>query len=103
MESPNARIPIGLVEHFLERNRVNILDQWRDFYRESCSGSRKEKPAVVTVSHFASNQQCLPDWKDLNSETFRDHWLDHGAGTCGDWDVGVSRYHHFSLLLLEES
>ena len=85
MDDPDARIPIGLVDHFLERNRVNILDPWRDMMLESSNDddddNTQQPTAVVTVSHFAPNQQCLPDWKDLRSKEFlTDQWLDHGAG-----------------------
>jgi hypothetical protein len=76
MGPPNDRIPLGLAEYFLKRNRVNIIEPWRAMLIEN---DIKAAP-VVTVSHFAPNQQCLPDWKDLKSEKFRtDAWLDHGA------------------------
>lgn len=83
MESPNARIPLGLTEYFLERNRVNILEPWRALIDAEGSATQAVLPAVpvVTVSHFAPNQQCLPDWKDLESREFlTGAWLDHGAG-----------------------
>ena len=81
LDSPNARIPVGLVEYFLNRNRVNILDPWRDLVSQQVNNNPEQPFAtVITVSHFASNQQSLPDWKDLHANEFRSHWLDHGAG-----------------------
>jgi predicted phosphodiesterase len=104
--SPNARIPQGLVEHFLARNQKHVLDPWRHHIaaaagrsaaaaaaalspqeEEQKTNSSSSSPSssstmVITVSHFAPNQQCLPDWKDLSATTFQtDRWLDHGAGT----------------------
>lgn len=78
MKAPNARIPLGLTEFFLERNRVNILDPWRELLARM---DALKSAQLLTVSHFAPNKQCLPDWKDLESSTFlTDAWLDHGAG-----------------------
>jgi predicted phosphodiesterase len=75
--APNHRIPLGLTEYFLERNEKNILMPWRDLL----STDPSMIAPVVTVSHFAPNQQCLPDWKDLSARSFQvDRWLDHGAG-----------------------
>lgn len=82
LDSVNARIPIGLVEYFIARNRVNILDLWREKLLRDERENSDIRSAVVTVSHFASNQQCLPDWKDLSVNKFMtNQWLDHGAGT----------------------
>lgn len=86
LPSPNDRIPEGLTEFFLDQNRREILKPWQDFLNTDSStensGTHAERPAVISVSHFAPNQQCLPDWKDLQSPTFQtDQWLDHGAGT----------------------
>jgi Calcineurin-like phosphoesterase len=78
MKSPNARIPRGLVEYFLEHNRMHTLEPWNAFLQ---SHPEFQAPSI-TVSHFAPNQQCLPDWKDLRATTFQtDAWLDHGAAT----------------------
>jgi predicted phosphodiesterase len=78
MISPNARIPQGLVEYFLQQNRIHILQPWNALLRRS---PELQAPSI-TVSHFAPNQQCLPDWKDLQASTFQtDAWLDHGAAT----------------------
>lgn len=76
MGPPNERIPLGLTEYFLKRNRANIIEPWIEMLTDIVI----QAAPVVTVSHFAPNQQCLPDWKDLESKQFRtDSWLDHGA------------------------
>lgn len=63
----NARIPTGLVEHFLDSNidKLALVSNATN---------------VMTVSHFLPNVQTLPDWKDLESTEFQMQWLDHGAG-----------------------
>lgn len=84
------KIPLGLTELLLERNRRTVL---RPFYKHFAKQQRKWQQlhtttsktkatvGVMTVSHFLPNQQCLPDWKDVKSETFdRDTWLNHGGG-----------------------
>jgi hypothetical protein len=65
----NARIPKGLAEHCLEQNtrQFKLLDAY-------------STSALMTVSHFLPNKQSLPDWLDLNQDTFNLDWLDHGAG-----------------------
>lgn len=69
-ESPNSRIPIGLVEFFVGRNRENLAGLDLELSSSIC-----------TVSHFLPNVQCLPDWADLESPVFLlDKWLEHGAG-----------------------
>lgn len=76
---PNARIPQGLVDYFLARNQKYIFDPWRRHVEEHPDASTS---SVITVSHFAPNFQCLPDWMDLSATRFQtDMWLDHGAGT----------------------
>lgn len=65
-----GRIPSGLVEYFLECNQEQFL-------------SKLPSPidgTLITVSHFASNSQSLPDWKNLSATSFDLDWLDHGAG-----------------------
>jgi predicted phosphodiesterase len=80
-ESTNSKIPVGLVDYFLKRNRSYLrkLD-----LQQTDSGSAvdlQSQPAgLMTVSHFLPNPQCLPDWADLESPKFAiDEWLDHGA------------------------
>jgi Calcineurin-like phosphoesterase len=86
-----ARIPHGVANYFLECNRVNVWQPWqrhvtaaRTFHNDGVDQRPLASPMqplnVITVSHFLPNQQCLPDWKDLQSPTFSDAWLDHGAG-----------------------
>lgn len=75
--SDNPRIPMGLNDMFLQRNQDNL-----EFVaRQIRSSSHRAPPtSVMTVSHFLPNQQCLPDWKDVNAPRFlRSEWLDHGA------------------------
>jgi predicted phosphodiesterase len=77
LSSPQARIPMGLTEYFLERNRRHILRPWQHQWLN-------QYPAdfIVTASHFLPNSQSLPDWLDLNADQFDvNRWLDHGAGT----------------------
>ena len=75
---PNSRIPQGLVEFFLQLNQDNIILPFQQLVREQPN----LLAPCITVSHFAPNQQCLPDWKDLSETRFQvDAWLDHGAAT----------------------
>ena len=68
-DQSNFRIPMGLTQHLLERNlpQFQLLDSY-------------SSAAVMTVSHFLPNKQSLPDWLDLEQDTFTLDWLDHGAG-----------------------
>lgn len=68
----NARIPAGLVEHFLAQNvdSIELVQQSMDQFPAS----------LMTMSHFLPNKQSLPDWKDLSADDFDTSWLDHGAG-----------------------
>jgi hypothetical protein len=70
-ESINAKIPTGLVEYFLKRNRN---------YLKHLNLQADPSAGVMTVSHFLPNQQSLPDWLDLEAPDFLDTWLSHGAG-----------------------
>jgi hypothetical protein len=82
MGGPDKKIPRGLVDYFLDRN-VELL---RTVQESMVDQSPLPKPqsssrALMTVSHFLPNKQCLPDWKDVESPVFlRDSWLDHGGG-----------------------
>ena len=74
----NARIPQGLVEYFLQCNQDNIIVPFQRLLQEQ----PQLVAPCITVSHFAPNQQCLPDWKNVSESQFNvDAWLDHGAGT----------------------
>ena len=76
-----ARIPLGLVEHFLQRNEDSILQPWKSYIQQH-HAEIDSNTTLITVSHFLPNQQCLPDWKNLSATIFStDEWLDHGAGT----------------------
>lgn len=73
-----GKIPLGLTEYFLQQNEMNILTTVQNSIRKETSNNN----IIMTVSHFLPNQQCLPDWKNLQSTVFRrEEWLDHGAGT----------------------
>jgi len=76
------KIPVGLVDYYLERNQPVIDAFHKQITRSSPENhNNKRKISVLTVTHFLPNQQSLPDWKDLGSRIFRcDSWLDHGAG-----------------------
>ena len=83
MDGMTAKIPMGLTEYFIEKN-VDVLKQVQKSVlasTETLSSDSTYQKAVMTVSHFLPNQQCLPDWKDFSATEFnRDQWLDHGAG-----------------------
>jgi predicted phosphodiesterase len=65
-----GKIPTGLAKYFHEQNLDKI-----DYVKETA-----EHEAIMTMSHFLPNVQCLPDWKDVSSNTFnRNEWFDHGA------------------------
>jgi hypothetical protein len=77
MGGREKNIPSGLTDYFLGRN-VGLLKQVEASVTQSTTTGSK---AVMTVSHFLPNQQCLPDWKDLSASTFdRENWLGHGVG-----------------------
>jgi predicted phosphodiesterase len=71
----NGKIPIGLADHFHEQNLEVI-----DFIKDQQQQGAPSAAAIMTMSHFLPTVQCLPDWKDVTSDTFlRNEWLDHGA------------------------
>ena len=73
LDALNARIPIGLADHFHQINEHNLKEVRVSLAEEPSLG-------LMTVSHFLPNQRCLPDWKDPLATCFRsDEWLDHGA------------------------
>ena len=74
---PHGRIPRGLVEYFINENE-SLLSPVRSSFTERTNNT---PPGLITFSHFLPTQKVLPDWKDVNSNTFkRDEWLDHGFG-----------------------
>ena len=75
MHGPNARIPSGLVDHFHEQVNEPMLSAVLEY-----EASNSREASLMTVSHFLPNQQCLPDWKDLDRDVFSMSWLDHGGG-----------------------
>lgn len=81
MHDENARIPAGLTEHFVSCNEPGVDKVQRALLQYGDDGDSDSRAlGVITVSHFLPNQQCLPDWKDVDSPVFlRDEWLDHGA------------------------
>jgi hypothetical protein len=77
MGNTNKKIPRGLTQFFLDKN-LDLLERIETLMSQSNS---KFPPGLMTVSHFLPNQQCLPDWKDVDSSHFlREPWLDHGGG-----------------------
>ncbi|KAL3945064.1 MAG: hypothetical protein SGBAC_000855 [Bacillariaceae sp.] len=78
MGGRNKRIPNGLTEYFLERNQA-VWESMEDAMKSP--DSQYSCPNIMTVSHFLPNQQCLPDWVDVDSSEFdREEWLGHGGG-----------------------
>jgi hypothetical protein len=82
MGAPNQKIPDGLSQYFANLNEplLQALPKW--ITESSDDESRQDgSAAVMTISHFLPNQQCLPDWKEIDSPTFqRSQWLEHGGG-----------------------
>lgn len=77
MGNKNKKIPRGLTEFFLDKN----IDVLKRIETSLAQLNPILSPGLLTVSHFLPNQQCLPDWKDVNSSRFlRESWLDHGGG-----------------------
>lgn len=92
--SNNARIPNGLVQYYLNINQQYIQriqeqlviqqNQYQQNQNEelTINNNNNNPCSIISVSHFLPNQQCLPDWKDLNVNEFNSiEWLNHGAGT----------------------
>lgn len=84
--SYDARIPTGLAEYFINKNKGPISDIQKDLESRGEGAASQSiaaatvAPGLISFSHFLPNQQALPDWKDLTSETFlQDEWLDHGV------------------------
>jgi predicted phosphodiesterase len=78
------KIPSGLVDFFVDQNKV-VVDKFRDAFAATSESdpylSRNSQVGIMTVSHFLPNGQCLPDWKDVKSSQFlREEWLNHGGG-----------------------
>jgi predicted phosphodiesterase len=106
-DSVQARLPLGLVEFFLERNKP-FLDN-NPFACPRTDGPDPKTIGIMTgkcntaccpiiwfiaylpsnfslhlslfiqVSHFLPNKMCLPDYKDPSNPVFQDEWFDHGA------------------------
>ncbi|KAL3904725.1 MAG: hypothetical protein SGILL_009956, partial [Bacillariaceae sp.] len=76
------KIPFGLVDYFAAQNQHLIQQFQHNFEQISVQpGNDIHQTGIMTVSHFLPNQQCLPDWKDVESNTFDDDsWLNHGGG-----------------------
>lgn len=74
------KIPFGAVDYFLNRNQP-VIDAFHRAIQRSRNATETKRVSVLTVTHFLPNSQSLPDWKDLESDTFDfGSWLDHGAG-----------------------
>ena len=81
LDSPNSRIPKGLAEYYINSNH-DAIEFVKDNIKLHQSRSADEPVSLITFSHFLPNQQCLPDWKILDSKEFdTKSWLNHGAGT----------------------
>jgi hypothetical protein len=71
-DGTQGKIPKRLAEYFHEKNQDII-----DFVNKN---AKEKNTGIITMSHFLPNLQCLPDWKDLTSDSFQRHeWLNHGA------------------------
>ncbi len=84
LQAPNSKIPQGLSHYFASLNEP-LLKQLSDWIKKKKKNNynhdTQSGKAVLTISHFLPNQQCLPDWKDVDSPVFRrDLWLHHGGG-----------------------
>ncbi|OEU06601.1 hypothetical protein FRACYDRAFT_254149 [Fragilariopsis cylindrus CCMP1102] len=94
------KIPYGLVDYFLQQNQKNILDvyhheqhkrhqqQQQEQSRSSNTISTKSTntstktttTTLITVTHFLTNQQSLPDWCNIQESKFNiKEWLEHGV------------------------
>jgi predicted phosphodiesterase len=83
IDTTKARIPKGLVQYYHHMINQPFLNKIQEeiYIQNSQKNEHTTLPGIITVSHFLPNQQCLPDWKDLNAKEFDSNtWLDHGAG-----------------------
>ena len=80
-DTVNKRIPDGLVEYFLSKNkgRASDIRSYFDGYQQQSKNVTTSSTGLISFTHFLPSKHTLPDWVNTTSDDFSKGWFDHGV------------------------